>query len=154
MKEQEIITIVQELLAPLLEGTDMFVVRVFIKPTNNIKIFLDADEGLAISKSATINKRLRALIEEKQLFPDGDYSLEVSSPGVDEPLTSMRQYKKNIGRTVAITFLDGSPEKVGVLKEVTDEQLQIEVKISKKKETILVAIPFLTIKTITVQIVF
>lgn len=154
MKEQEIITIVQELLAPLLEGTDMFVVRVFIKPTNNIKVFLDADEGLSISKSATINKRLRALIEEKQLFPDGDYSLEVSSPGVDEPLTSMRQYKKNIGRTVAITFLDGSPEKVGVLKEVTDEQLQIEVKIPKKKETILVAIPLLTIKTITVQIVF
>lgn len=154
MKEQEIITIVQELLAPLLEGTDMFVVRVFIKPTNNIKVFLDADEGLSISKSATINKRLRALIEEKQLFPDDDYSLEVSSPGVDEPLTSMRQYKKNIGRTVAITFLDGSPEKVGVLKEVTDEQLQIEVKIPKKKETTWVAIPLLTIKTITVQIVF
>lgn len=154
MKEQEIITTVQELLAPLLEGTDMFVVRVFIKPTNNIKVFLDADEGLSISKSATVNKRLRALIEEKQLFPDGDYSLEVSSPGVDEPLTSMRQYKKNIGRTVAITFLDGSPEKVGVLKEVTDEQLQIEVKIPKKKETTWVAIPLLTIKTITVQIVF
>lgn len=138
----------------MLEGTDMFVVSIKVKPTNNIKLFLDADEGLSISKSAQINRKLCTAIEEKQVFPDGDFSLEVSSPGVDEPLTSVRQYKKNIGRNVAILFTDVTPEKTGVLKEVMEDGLLLETKIPKKKETETVVIPFSSIKTITVQIVF
>lgn len=142
------------LLEPLLEGTDMFLVNMKMKPTNNVKIFLDADSGLSIGKCADINRKLYALIEEKAIFPDGDFSLEVSSPGVDEPLTSARQYKKNIGRTVAITFQETMPDKTGILKEVKDDALTLEVKIHKKKETELIEIPFSIIKTITVQIVF
>lgn len=144
---------IKTLLEPLLEGSDMFLVNLKIKPTNNIKVYLDADSGLSINKSATINRKLYALIEEKQLFPDGDFSLEVSSPGVDEPLTSVRQYKKNIGRTLLIV-LDGNTEKTGVLKEVNENELKIEEKIPKKKETILLEIPYSKIKSITVQIVF
>jgi ribosome maturation factor RimP len=124
------------------------------KPTNNFKVYLDADSGLSIGKCAEINKKLYHLIEEKQLFPDGDFSLEVSSPGVDEPLLSERQYKKNIGRTIAIAFTDGTADKIGVLKELKEEVLTLEVKIPKKKETELIEIPFSIIKTITVQIVF
>lgn len=144
---------IKALLEPLLEGSDMFLVNLKIKPTNNIKVYLDADSGLSINKSAAINRKLYALIEEKQLFPDGDFSLEVSSPGVDEPLTSVRQYKKNIGRTLLIV-LDDNTEKTGVLKEVNENELKIEEKIQKKKETILLEIPYSKIKSITVQIVF
>ncbi len=150
----DILLKIEALITPLLEGTDMFVVAVKMKPTNNLKVFLDADAGLSIGKISQINKKLYALIEESQLFPDGDFSLEVSSPGVDEPLTSIRQYKKNIGRTVAIVFNEEAPEKVGVLKEVLEDSLLIESKINKKKETETVVIPFSAIKTITVQIVF
>ena len=142
------------LLEPLLVGTDMFVVNVKMKPTHNVKVYLDADSGLSIAKSAEINRKLYALIEEKAIFPEGDFSLEVSSPGVDEPLVSERQYKKNIGRTVAIAFQDDSAEKTGILKEVTEDSLTLEVKLPKKKETELTEIPFSIIKTITVQIVF
>ena len=46
------------------------------------------------------------IIEEEAWYPDGNFSLEVSSPGVDEPLRLPRQYKKNMGRNVAVTFLD------------------------------------------------
>lgn len=141
------------LLQPLLEGSDMFLVNMKIKPTNNIKVYLDADSGLSIKKSAEINRKLYALIEEKQLFPEGDFSLEVSSPGVDEPLTSVRQYTKNIGRTVLVMLLEGI-EKTGVLKTVTETAITLEVKIPKKKETEIIEIPFSIIKTITVQIVF
>lgn len=150
----DILLKIEALITPLLEGTDMFVVTVKMKPTNNLKVFLDADAGLSIGKISQINKKLYALIEESQLFPDGDFSLEVSSPGVDEPLTSIRQYTKNIGRTVAIVFNEEAPEKVGVLKEVLEDSLLIESKINKKKETETVVIPFSAIKTITVQIVF
>ncbi len=150
----EVLEQIREMVEPMLEGTDMFVVNIKIKPTNNIKVFLDADSGLSIAKSAQINRKLYHAIEEKQLFPDGDFSLEVSSPGVDEPLASERQYKKNVGRTVAIAFNDETPEKTGVLKEVLEDSLVLEVKLPKKKETETIEIPFSIIKSITVQIVF
>jgi len=142
------------MLEPLLEGTDMFIVSVKIKPTNNIKVFLDADGGLSIDKSAKVNRKLYHLIEENGMFPDGDFSLEVSSPGVDEPLSSVRQYKKNIGRTIAVTPADESADRTGVLKDVAEDHIVLEVKVPKSKEAMLQQIPFSEIKKITVQIVF
>jgi ribosome maturation factor RimP len=145
---------IKEFLAPLLEETDIFLVSVKIKPTNNIKLFLDSDTGLSVEKSARINRKLYHLIEESQMFPDGDFSLEVSSPGVDEPLNQFRQYKKNIGRTILVTLLEEGKEETGVLKEVDEEKVVLEVKIPKKKETKVVEIPFDQIKQTVVQIIF
>ena len=150
---QEMISKIQALLAPLLEGTDMFVTNLQIEPGNNIKLFLDADEGLNVQKSVSINRQLVAQIDELGWYPNGDYSLEVSSPGVDEPLRSIRQYKKNIGRTLAVTNIEDL-EQIGVLKAVTEEGISLEVKINKKKETALVEVPFENIKQSTVQVIF
>ena len=149
----ETIEKIRELTEPLLEGTDVFIINIKIKPINNIKLYLDADSGLSISKSAEVNRKLYHLIEEQQMFPDGDFSLEVSSPGVDEPLTQERQYKKNIGRTVLVTPIEG-PDKLGVLKEVQEEKIVLEVKLGKKKETAIVEIPVAEIKKIVVQVIF
>jgi len=145
---------IKNFLEPLLEGTDIFIVNMKVKPTNNIKIFLDADSGLSVDKSARVNRKLYALIEESGMFPDGDFSLEVSSPGVDEPLTSVRQYRKNIGRTIAVTPVEEGPDKVGILKDVTEEGIVLEMKVPKKKETITTEVLFTEIKKIVVQIVF
>jgi len=144
---------IKVLTAPLLEGTDMFIVNVKIKPTNNIKLYLDADGGLSVGKSAEINRKLYKLIEAEAMFPDGDFSLEVSSPGVDEPLLSDRQYKKNIGRTVLITPAEGK-DILGLLKEVLEDKLVLEVKVPKKKETTVVEVPLADIKKTVVQITF
>ena len=138
---------------PLLEGTDMFIVNIKIKPTNNIKLFLDADSGLSVSKSADVNRKLYKLIEAEGWFPEGDFSLEVSSPGVDEPLTGERQYKKNVGRTVLVTPVEGK-DILGVLREVKENEIVLEVKVPKKKETVMVDIPLSDIKKIVVQIIF
>ncbi len=149
----EIIEKIYNLLEPLLDGTDIFIVNIKIKPTNNIKVFLDADGGFTIEKCSSINRRLYAMIEDEQVFPDGDFSLEVSSPGVDEPLLQKRQYKKNVGRKVAITDnLD--IEKIGILKEVNEENVVLEMKLPKQKEVTIVEIPFTNIKKTVVQIIF
>lgn len=131
----------------------MFIVNIKIKPTNNIKLFLDADSGLSVSKSAEVNRKLYKLIEAESWFPEGDFSLEVSSPGVDEPLTGERQYKKNVGRTVLVTPVEGK-DILGVLKEVKENEIVLEVKVPKKKETVMVDIPLSDIKKIVVQIIF
>src|SRR6187549_3524492 len=104
MEANTIETKIEGLLLPLLEGTDVFPVLVRIKPTNNVKVFLDADGGLNIATCAKINRTLHVLIEEAALFPEGDFSLEVSSPGIDEPLRSLRQYRKNQGRSLEVTL--------------------------------------------------
>jgi ribosome maturation factor RimP len=144
---------IETLLQPFLEGTDMFVTTIRIKPTNNIKVFLDADSGLDISKCASISRRLYHAIEEQGLYPDGNFSLEVSSPGIEEPLRSVRQYTKNIGRTVEVTPLEGEPA-TGILKEVGEDNLVITVKGTKKAPPTDMTIPYESIKTVVVQVVF
>jgi len=138
---------------PLLEDGDIFLVNIRIKPTNNIKVFLDADSGLAIGRCATINRKLYHAVEDAALYPDGNFSLEVSSPGVDEPLLSMRQLKKNIGRTVEVTRLEGDPM-TGLLKEVDEDKLVITTKGTKKVPPQDLEIPLASIKTTIVQTTF
>jgi len=149
---QAIEAIVEELLK---ETEDVFLVSLKIKPINNIKIFLDADSGLSIEKCIKINRKLYKIIEEKQWWPDGDFSLEVSSPGIDEPLKMLRQYKKNNGRKLEVTLNDAS-KKEGKLLEVTDEAIKIEQKEGKGKKLTVTQtdIPFADIKQAIVLIEF
>ena len=150
----ELIKKIEELLLPIIEGTDIFVVSISIKPINNIKIFLDADEGFAIAKSTMVNKKLRRQIDELELFPEGDYSLEVSSPGVDEPLKWKRQYIKNIGRNIELTLNDEQVV-LGKIVAVEDENISLEVTAdTKKKEISTVEVLFENIKQAIIQISF
>lgn len=132
-----------------------FLVSLKVKPTNNIKIFIDSDEGMSIEKCVRYNRKLYNQIEEAGFFPDGNFSLEISSPGVEEPLKLHRQYVKNIGRHLLVTFQDDS-EKEGKLLEVTPTDLIIESSIGKGKKAEIHQhiIPFEKIKTATVQIQF
>lgn len=137
----------------LAENTDLFLVNLKIKPTNNIKIYVDGDAGITIDQCIRINRKLYKLIEEKGLYPEGDFSLEVSSPGVDEPLKLIRQYNKNIGRTLEVTFTDDSV-KEGVLVTVAESDILIETTEGKGKKAVTqqVLIPIANIKKAIVQI--
>jgi ribosome maturation factor RimP len=134
---------------------DIFLVEVRIKPTNNIKVFLDADNGISIDKLVQYNRKLYREIEEEQVFANNDFSLEVSSPGLDEPLKLNRQYKKNIGRYVEVIQADGTVTE-GKLISAEDDQVVIEEEKGKgkKKEMIQHIIPFSNIKTTKIQIKF
>jgi ribosome maturation factor RimP len=122
--------------AQLNGSEDVFLVEVKVLPGNNIKVFLDADNGITIEKCIKVNRALYNQIEESSVFPNGDFSLEVSSPGVDEPLRLHRQYKKNIGRTVEVMMNDGT-KKEGRLTEVNDEELIIEEKAGQGKKVVI-----------------
>lgn len=151
----EIKSKIEAFVLPLLEETDVFLLQILVQPNNDIKVFLDADSGMSIDKCVKINRKLRFLVEESGMFTDGDFSLEVSSPGVDEPLTSIRQYQKNVGRTVLVTTHKEEPnDHLGILKEVLADGILLERKLVKKKETEILVIPFNEIKKIIVQIVF
>jgi len=95
------------------------------------------------------------MIEEAALYPEGEFSLEVSSPGVDEPLKTQRQYNKNIGRSLEIVFTDGT-KKEGKLIQVAEADIIIEFTEGKGKKAVTqqLVIPFNNIKTTTVQVKF
>jgi ribosome maturation factor RimP len=132
-----------------------FLVEVRIKPTNNIKVFIDADEGIILSTLIDYNRKLYKILEESGLFPADDFSLEVSSPGLDEPLKKNRQYKKNVGRYVHITRNDTSVVE-GKLIEATDDGVIVETETGKgkKKEIKQETVLFTDIKTTKIQIKF
>lgn len=119
----------------LLKDSAYFIYDISIKPTNNIKIFLDGDEGITINAIAPINRTLRNQIEELNWYPEGDFSIEVSSPGIDEPIKFLRQYRKNVGRTLLVKFTDETKADIeGVLTSVSDDDTTIEIEVADKKK--------------------
>jgi ribosome maturation factor RimP len=139
----------------LADDPQYFLVEVKIRPTNNIKVYLDGDKGISIERCVAYNRQLYKMIEGSGLFPADDFSLELSSPGLDEPLKLLRQYHKNIGRKVEVLLKDGIRTD-GVLKEVSDSGIVVEETRgkNKKKETIEHNFSFETIKSTKIQIVF
>jgi len=153
--ESQVQAIGQLLESILANDTSYFIVEVKIKPTNNIKVFLDGDNGISIEKCVFYNRILYKNIEESGMFPDGDFSLEISSPGLDEPLKLLRQYRKNVSRKVEVLLKDGVKIE-GKLVEVFDAHIIVEeVKgKNKKQEIIQHNFPFENIKSTKIQIVF
>jgi ribosome maturation factor RimP len=139
----------------LKDSPDTFLVELSIKPGNNISVFIDADNGLNIDKCTKLNRALYKYLEESNLFPNNDYSLEVSSPGLEEPLKLLRQYQKNIGRLVEVEMNDGS-RKEGKLLSANEEEVEIEQTQGKGKKavTIIIKIKFDQIKHTKVLVTF
>jgi ribosome maturation factor RimP len=152
--EKSIVDQLTEKVEALIADSALFLVEIKNTAANNIKIFIDGDAGVTIEAVSKINRALYRQLEEEE-FLNGDFSLEVSSPGVDEPLRFLRQYNKNIGRKVEVTLNEGEPAVLeGVLKIATEAEITIEETIGKKKEKKETVIPFSNIKKTVVQISF
>ncbi|MEM6841920.1 MAG: hypothetical protein AAF632_06820 [Bacteroidota bacterium] len=122
-----------------------------------VVIHIDGDKGISIDTCAEVSRELANRLEEENLI-NGKYVLEVSSPGLDQPLKLHRQYRKNVGRTVKILTQDNQTVK-GVLVDVLDEEIGIEPvtqgKKKKKNEPPQnVRIPFEQIKKTNVLVTF
>ena len=124
---------IEEIVEKHLPDSSHFVVEVQIIEKNNKKslnILIDADQGINIDTCAKVSRAVGEEIEAKALM-DTAYVMEVSSPWVDFPLSSRRQYQKNIGRNLKITFEEGQVTE-GKLTEV--DQLGIQILVKKKEK--------------------
>ena len=131
MTENNIVSITESLVDELLqEHPAYFRVHVKIKPTNNIKVFLDGDNGITIEKCTFFNRALYKMIEEKAIFPAGDFSLEVSSPGLDRPLRKAADFQRFKGETIKLKLripVQGQRNFVGVLHGIDNGIIKIEI---------------------------
>ena len=139
-----------------------FLVEIKIHQGNHINVFIDADQGATIDKLVRYNRNLYKLVVEKGLLKDGVFSLEVSSPGLGEPLKLHRQYLKNIGRYAEVLKNDGIKIE-GKLLSASENEIVLEEdkatnhqksKANKKREPVQHVIPVDMIKTTTIQIKF
>lgn len=163
---QETVRTVEERIADLVEEkfqeegfTDCFLVDINLNAAGNkLEVFIDSDSGISFDTCQRVSRHLEAYLDEEK--PLGEkYTLEVSSPGVDRPLKLPRQYRKNIGRKVEVTTLEGKA-KTGTLVEVTDFAVTIEEKVQikegkkKRRELVQTIIPFEDIRKTVVKISF
>lgn len=138
------------MLQEILQETDCYLVSQKVDKANNYKFFIDNDGDFKIADCIKINRKLRNMVDESELYPEGNYSLEISSPGVEEPLLHLRQYRKNIGRLVEITHTDATIKpQTGRLSAVTETSIALEI--GKKSNNKAIKTP---VSTTTVNIEF
>lgn len=80
------------------ENKSLFLIDLNISEDNQIRVILDGDTGVTVEDCMTVSREIEHNLDREEY----DFSLEVMSSGVSEPLTLPRQYKKNIGRTLKI----------------------------------------------------
>lgn len=106
---------VQKLLGEAFEeNNSLFLISLNISDQNHILIVIDGDNGVSVNDCIAVSRKIEHNLDEDEL----DFSLEVTSAGVSEPLKFSRQYKKNIGRTLEVQTNSNKFE--GNLMEVND----------------------------------
>lgn len=132
--EKRVTELVEEKIS---DRPELFLVEVKMLPNNKLIIHVDGDQGITIQDCAAISRHVGFHLEEENAI-DKAYNLEVSSPGVGEPLKLKRQYDKNVGRDLSVKLASGEI-KEGKLLSVGGEGITIEAKVKEKgKKAILV----------------
>jgi len=109
---------------------NLFLVDVKMHLNGKLIVLVDGDDGIGIADCVAISRHVGFHLEEENVI-DTPYNLEVSSPGIDTPLTLQRQYAKNIGRTLSIKMDDGA-KREGKLLSAAGSEITIEETIKEK----------------------
>src|SRR5215471_20574817 len=91
---------IRGLLDEMLAQMDSYLVELKVRP-NKVEIYADRDPHITIEDCVNISRKLERQLDEEFDFSQ-QYALEVSSPGMDQPLKVMQQFRKNIGRSVDV----------------------------------------------------
>jgi ribosome maturation factor RimP len=121
----------------LAEYPDLFLIDLTITDTYKIIVTLDGDNGVQLQDCINISRAVEHNLDREEQ----DFALEVASAGVSLPLKLVRQFKKNIGRTLQIKLATETIE--ALLVAVSEQDITVEwqsrepKKIGKGKETVL-----------------
>ncbi|TWD83539.1 ribosome maturation factor RimP [Kribbella amoyensis] len=91
-----------------------------------LRVLVDRDGGISLDDVADVTRALSKALDAADVMGDGPYTLEVSSPGVDRPLTLPRHWRRNVSRLVKIT-LTGGDKLTGRIKSAADDAAELDV---------------------------
>jgi len=85
-----------------------------------VRLLVDADNGVELDAVAEVSRAVSEVLDEQDLMGDAAYVLEVSSPGVDRPLSLPRHWRRNVGRLVRVRFAGDREPVTGRLQEADE----------------------------------
>jgi len=95
-----------------------------------LTVIVDGDTHLSLDQVTSATKAIGEIVESIQSLGETPFTLEVTSPGLDRPLTKVRHWQKNINRLVKVVLLDGSEVK-GRINEVNEASSVVgEIKVN------------------------
>ena len=95
-----------------------------------ITVIVDGDTHLSLDQVTVATKAISEIVENIQSLGQAPFTLEVTSPGLDRPLTKPRHWRKNIDRLVKIVLLDGKEIK-GRVKDATEISATVDEQVVK-----------------------
>ncbi|MSY98886.1 MAG: hypothetical protein F2698_01715 [Actinobacteria bacterium] len=120
---------------PIIEATGNYLEELTITSAGKVKILtviVDSDSHLNLDQVTVVTKQISEVVENLPALGDSAFTLEVTSPGLDRPLTKPRHWRKNLDRLVKITMNSGQviEGRIGEATETTvlvgDEKVSFE----------------------------
>ena len=145
---------ISELVTPAVSDLGFYLEDVHIATPGSHRIvtcIVDGDASLNLDQVTSVSRVISELLDEAAFMGETPFTLEVTSPGVDRPLTQPRHFAKNVDRLLRIIKLDGS-EVTGRILSNTDHDVTLTVTV--KKETIEQTVSLSEIKRAVVEIEF
>jgi ribosome maturation factor RimP len=145
---------ISELVTPAVSDLGFYLEDVHVATPGSHRIvtcIVDGDASLNLDQVTSVSRVISELLDEAAFMGETPFTLEVTSPGVDRPLTQPRHFAKNVDRLLKIIKLDGS-EVTGRILSNTDQDVTLTVTV--KKETIEQTVSLSEIKRAVVEIEF
>ena len=107
---------------------------------NDISIEVLADKtegGISLEACSELNRSIVEMIDKEGILSEDGYSLEVSSPGLDRPLMTSKDYLRNLDSEVRILYIEkiaGKGEHTGIVKSVTEDTVTLVIGKTKKEQ--------------------
>lgn len=113
----------------LAEREDLFLIDLKISPSDDVTVIIDGDHGVSVQDCLDVSRAIEFNMDREA----HDFSLQVMSAGLSEPLTLVRQFKKNIGRDLDVLLNDSSKIE-GELSKVEEDKITLILRYRKPKE--------------------
>lgn len=120
---------ITELLSPVLADDELELEDVELTPVGRrrmLRLIVDADGGVSLDRLAQTSQHVAKALDDAALMGNGSYTLEVTSRGLDRPLTATRHWRRNLGRLVRVTDTEGR-QFTGRVVEVEDDEVELDV---------------------------
>lgn len=122
---------IKKLLQPLFAKKEIYLVDIELRGQPNsqvLSVYVDKGSGITMQQITDISREIADILDTEDPIK-GKYRLEVSSPGIDRPLTKDWQYRKNMGRNLQVTYYENGKilETNGILIELAEDQLLLKI---------------------------
>ncbi|MEU9116677.1 ribosome maturation factor RimP [Streptomyces sp. NPDC048483] len=117
------------LLEPLVAARDLDLEEIEVTPAGRrrvLRIVVDSDDGVQLDDCAAVSREVSQVLDESDVMGGAAYTLEVTSPGADRPLTELRHYRRAVGRLIKAQLSEGG-ELVARIVSVDENGLDLQV---------------------------